>query len=133
MLIAAARAKVPRDLASARLGLVGAVVETAKDTAILSVRVAARRQVVFVDISASWWLTCKVNELTVLERTPVADKLREPSVVAMGRVRRAPTRRSPPTCKASAATTCRSTWSTGPEPPPASPCPELLTSGAVVR
>ena len=30
---------------------------------------------------------------------------------------------SPPTCRASAATACRSTWSTDPEPPPASPCP----------
>ena len=37
----------------------------------------------FVDVSAAWCLTCKVNELTVLDRAPVADKLREPGVVAM--------------------------------------------------
>jgi suppressor for copper-sensitivity B len=40
-------------------------------------------QVVLVDVSAAWCLICKVNELTVLERAPVADKLREPGVVAM--------------------------------------------------
>ena len=40
-------------------------------------------QVVFVNVSAAWCLTCKVNELAVLERAPVADKLREPGVVAM--------------------------------------------------
>ena len=40
-LIAAARGKVPGDLASARLKLVGAVIETTKDVAILSVRVAS--------------------------------------------------------------------------------------------
>ena len=41
MLIAAARARVPGDLASARLRLVAAVTETATDTAILSVRMAS--------------------------------------------------------------------------------------------
>ena len=40
-------------------------------------------KVVFVDVSAAWCLTCKVNELTVLERAPVADKLHETGVVAM--------------------------------------------------
>lgn len=38
---------------------------------------------VFVDVSAAWCLTCKVNELAVLERAPVADKLRQPGNVAM--------------------------------------------------
>lgn len=46
-------------------------------------RLVAGGQAVFVDVSAAWCLTCKVNELTVLERPPVADKLREPGVVAM--------------------------------------------------
>ena len=41
MLIAAARAEVPGDLASARLRLAGAVVEAADNTAILSVRIAS--------------------------------------------------------------------------------------------
>jgi suppressor for copper-sensitivity B len=38
---------------------------------------------VFVDVTAAWCLTCKVNELTVLDRAPVADRLRSPGVVAM--------------------------------------------------
>ena len=40
-------------------------------------------RVVFVDVSAAWCLICKVNELTVLDRAPVADRLRDPAVVAM--------------------------------------------------
>jgi suppressor for copper-sensitivity B len=40
-------------------------------------------QVVFVDVSAAWCLTCKVNELNVLDRAPVAGQLRAPGVVAM--------------------------------------------------
>jgi suppressor for copper-sensitivity B len=36
-----------------------------------------------VDVTAAWCLTCKVNELTVLNRTPVADRLRAPGVIAM--------------------------------------------------
>ena len=39
--------------------------------------------VVFVDVTAAWCLTCKVNELTVLDRSPVADRLRAPGVVAL--------------------------------------------------
>ena len=46
-------------------------------------RMVARGQVVFVDVTAAWCLTCKVNELTVLDRAPVADRLRAPGVVAM--------------------------------------------------
>ena len=40
-------------------------------------------QVVFVDVSAAWCLTCKVNELTVLDRAPVVDQLRDPGVIPM--------------------------------------------------
>jgi suppressor for copper-sensitivity B len=36
-----------------------------------------------VDVTAAWCLTCKVNELAVLERSPVADRLRNPDVIAM--------------------------------------------------
>ena len=43
----------------------------------------AERKIVFVDVTASWCLTCKVNELAVLDRAPVADRLRSPGVVAM--------------------------------------------------
>ncbi|OJW21939.1 MAG: protein-disulfide reductase [Rhodospirillales bacterium 69-11] len=40
-------------------------------------------KIVFVDVTAAWCLTCKVNEAAVLDRTPVADRLRSPDVVAM--------------------------------------------------
>jgi suppressor for copper-sensitivity B len=43
----------------------------------------AQGKVVFVDVTAAWCLTCKANELAVLDRAPVADRLRNPSVVAM--------------------------------------------------
>ena len=43
----------------------------------------AQRHVVFVDVTAAWCLTCKVNELIVLNRDPVADQLRAAGVVAM--------------------------------------------------
>ncbi len=46
-------------------------------------RAVGQGQVVFVDVSAAWCLTCKVNELNVLDRAPVADRLRAPGVVAM--------------------------------------------------
>lgn len=46
-------------------------------------RLVAEQKIVFVDVSAAWCLTCKVNELTVLGRPPVADQLRAPGVVAM--------------------------------------------------
>ena len=43
----------------------------------------AEGRLVFVDVTAAWCLTCKVNEATVLDRAPVADRLRAPGVVAM--------------------------------------------------
>jgi suppressor for copper-sensitivity B len=43
----------------------------------------AQGKVVFVDVSAAWCLTCKVNELIVLDRAPVSDRLRQEGVVAM--------------------------------------------------
>ena len=39
--------------------------------------------VVFVDVTAAWCLTCKVNEAAVLDRDPVASRLAQPGVVAM--------------------------------------------------
>jgi suppressor for copper-sensitivity B len=38
---------------------------------------------VFVDVTAAWCLTCKVNEAAVLDRGPVAARLFGPQVVAM--------------------------------------------------
>jgi suppressor for copper-sensitivity B len=46
-------------------------------------RQLADGKLVFVDVSAAWCLTCKANELTVLDRSPVADYLRDAGVVAM--------------------------------------------------
>lgn len=46
-------------------------------------RLVADRKVVFVDVTAAWCLTCKVNELTVLDQAPVADHLHAPGVIAM--------------------------------------------------
>jgi suppressor for copper-sensitivity B len=40
-------------------------------------------KIVFVDVTAAWCLTCKVNEAAVLERSPVAGRLFGPGVVAM--------------------------------------------------
>ena len=36
-----------------------------------------------VDVTAAWCLTCKVNELHVLGRAPIAARLHAPGVVAM--------------------------------------------------
>ena len=46
-------------------------------------REVAAGKLVFVDVTAAWCLTCKVNEAAVLDRTPVADRLRGPGIVAM--------------------------------------------------
>ena len=43
----------------------------------------AQGHVVFVDVTAAWCLTCKVNELAVLNREPVTGKLRGAGVAAM--------------------------------------------------
>jgi len=40
-------------------------------------------EVVFIDVTAAWCLTCKVNETIVLDREPVSTRLRSPGVVAM--------------------------------------------------
>jgi len=43
----------------------------------------AEKKIVFVDVTAAWCLTCKVNELAVLDRAPVAGRLRSPDVIAL--------------------------------------------------
>jgi suppressor for copper-sensitivity B len=43
----------------------------------------AQGHIVFVDVTAAWCLNCKVNELAVLDRDPVASRLRDSDVVAM--------------------------------------------------
>ena len=46
-------------------------------------RLVGEGKTVFVDVTAAWCLTCKVNEAAVLEREPVAGRLFGPGVVAM--------------------------------------------------
>lgn len=46
-------------------------------------RHVADGKIVFVDVTAAWCLTCKLNEAAVLDRAAVADRLRSPGVVAM--------------------------------------------------
>lgn len=46
-------------------------------------RAVADGKVVFVDVTAAWCLTCKVNEAAVLDRAPVADRLHGAGVLAM--------------------------------------------------
>ena len=43
----------------------------------------ANGRVVFVDVTADWCLTCKVNKLLVLDRGEVAGRLASPAVTAM--------------------------------------------------
>jgi suppressor for copper-sensitivity B len=43
----------------------------------------AQGKVVFVDVTADWCITCKVNKAAVLERPPVADLLARTDVVTM--------------------------------------------------
>ncbi len=43
----------------------------------------ARKKIVFVDVSAAWCLICKANELAVLNRSPVAERLNAPDVVRL--------------------------------------------------
>jgi len=46
-------------------------------------RLVGQGKTIFVDVTAVWCLTCKVNEAVVLDREPVAGRLFGPNVVAM--------------------------------------------------
>ena len=46
-------------------------------------QMVAAGKTVFVDVTAAWCLTCKANELAVLDRSPVVGRLLDPHVVAM--------------------------------------------------
>src|SRR5271170_4589224 len=46
-------------------------------------RLVGEGKTVFVDVTAAWCLTCKVNEAAVLDRDPVASRLFGPDVVAI--------------------------------------------------
>ncbi|MEQ9039095.1 MAG: protein-disulfide reductase DsbD family protein [Silicimonas sp.] len=46
-------------------------------------RHVSQGDIVFVDVTADWCLTCKANKTLVLDREPVASALRAPGVIAM--------------------------------------------------
>jgi len=46
-------------------------------------RLVSQGQVVFVDVTADWCLTCKVNKALVLDREPVLTELGRPEVIPM--------------------------------------------------
>ena len=93
----------------------------------------ARGRVVFVDVTAAWCLVCKVNEVTVLDRDPVAARLRAPGVVAM----RADWTRPSPTITAYLQSFDRYGVPLdvvyGPGAPQGIKLPDLLTADAVMR
>ena len=43
----------------------------------------AKDKVVFVDVTADWCITCQANKKLVIDRNPVADRLRRDGVIAM--------------------------------------------------
>lgn len=92
----------------------------------------ASGKTVLVDVTAAWCLTCKANELMVLDRSPVADRLRDPRVVAM----RADWTRADPRITAYLQSFGRYGVPLdvvyGPSAPQGIPLPELLTSGVVM-
>ncbi len=87
--------------------------------------------VVMVDVTADWCLTCKVNERLVLDTAPVRDDLAQPGVVAM----RADWTRPNPAIAAYLSRFGRYgipfNAVYGPAAPGGLPLPELLTSDAV--
>jgi suppressor for copper-sensitivity B len=92
----------------------------------------AAGSIVFVDVTAEWCLTCKVNAAAVLDRSPVAERLRRPGVVAM----RADWTRPDPAIAAYLQSFGRYGVPLdvvyGPGRPDGEALPELLTSGMVV-
>jgi len=46
-------------------------------------RHVSQGDIVFLDVTADWCLTCKANKTLVLDREPVASALRTPGVIAM--------------------------------------------------
>src|SRR6185437_9489257 len=96
-------------------------------------RAVADRKIVFVDVSAAWCLTCKLNELNVLDRAPVADRLRSSGVIAM----RADWTRPDPAVTAYLQSFGRYRVPLnvvyGPGAPQGIALPELLTQGAVMN
>jgi suppressor for copper-sensitivity B len=95
-------------------------------------QIVAEKKIVFVNVTAAWCLTCKVNELTVLDQAPVADYLRASGVAAM----RADWTRPDPIITAYLASFRRYGVPLdvvyGPDAPDGIALPELLTQAAVL-
>jgi suppressor for copper-sensitivity B len=95
-------------------------------------RMVGNGQTVLVDVTAAWCLTCKANELAVLDRPPVVHRLRDRRVTAM----RADWTRADPAITAYLQGFGRYGVPLdvvyGPGAPQGIPLPELLTSGAVM-
>ncbi|HEV2300359.1 MAG TPA: protein-disulfide reductase DsbD domain-containing protein [Stellaceae bacterium] len=96
-------------------------------------RLVAQGRTVFVDVTADWCLTCKLNKAAVLDRGPVAAWLSRPQVVAM----RADWTRPDPAIGAYLQSFQRygipfdAVY--GPKKPQGVPLPVLLTTDAVVE
>ena len=92
----------------------------------------AANKTVFVNVTAAWCLTCKANEIAVLDQAPVAGRLRAPGLVAM----QADWTRPDPAIAAYLAHFRRFGVPLdvvyGPGAPQGIALPELLTSGAVL-
>jgi len=102
------------------------------DADAVAAEVAAGRTV-FVDVTADWCVTCRVNKALVLDRAEVADALADPSVVAM----RADWTRPDPAIAAFLRAHGRFgipfNVAYGPGAPGGVELPELLTEGAVFQ
>ena len=95
--------------------------------------IVAKGHIIFVDVTAAWCLTCKVNELAVLDREPVLGTLRAPGITAM----RADWTRPDPAVTAYLQSFGRYGVPLdvvyGPGAPDGIALPELLTSDAVMQ
>ena len=93
----------------------------------------ARGEIVFVDVTADWCLTCKANKAATLDREPVASLLAAPNVTAM----RADWTRPDEAIRRYLAAHGRFgipfNAVYGPAAPDGIPLPELLTPGAVAE
>ena len=95
-------------------------------------RLVAEGKTVLVDVSASWCLTCKVNELAALETVAVRSRLTRPDTILM----RADWSRPDPVIAHFIQSFGRfgipMDVAYGPRNPAGQPLPELLTAGTVV-
>ena len=89
--------------------------------------------VVMVDVTADWCLTCKVNERLVLDRAPVRDDLTKPGVVAMRADWTRPNRAIDAYLARFGRVGIPFNVVYGPAAPGGLPLPELLTAGAVTK